>query len=242
VAPRVPLIVVVAQALLAAIFLFRLGEAPDLAALNGDRLGSHRRCWQGLVRRRHGQQRPRCSPGCRGGVLLPQLELPGQAHGGSEGLRVLDPHVDAERRLETSHEQLDPLPFVEGAGARQERLEPVLILGDRACAPTLRQLGQRGGPEWRPVAQVQKFLEAAQRRSSLVRLDLDEPHLRALLQIVARHPHLLLLHNPLLMKIRLASVGEDQRIGFPVVTRKIQFLEPRRPIMVMLPIVGLGDA
>jgi hypothetical protein len=38
------------------------------------------------------------------GVLLPQFELAGQTHSCGQGLGVLDPDVDAERRLETSRE------------------------------------------------------------------------------------------------------------------------------------------
>ena len=50
-----------------------------------------------------------CAPRYRGGVLLAQLELPGQAHGGYQGLWVLDADVNAERWLKASGEELDPL-------------------------------------------------------------------------------------------------------------------------------------
>lgn len=69
-------------------------------------------------------------------------------------MRVLDPHVNAEWRLETSREQLDLLLLYEGTGAWEERLEPVLIFSDRAGEPAFLQFGQWGGSEWRPIAQV----------------------------------------------------------------------------------------
>jgi hypothetical protein len=57
-------------------------------------------------------------PGISGGVLLAQLELPGQAHGRCQGLRVLDADIDAERRLKVCGEELDPLRLLECPGAR----------------------------------------------------------------------------------------------------------------------------
>lgn len=101
---------------MAALFLFRLRETLDRPALDGDGRGSGRfgtrRCGQGQPGGRGRQQRATWSSGGRGGVLLPQLELTGQAHGGGQGLGVLDPDIDAERRLKTTGEQLDPLRLV----------------------------------------------------------------------------------------------------------------------------------
>jgi hypothetical protein len=88
-------------------------------------------------------------------------------------------------------------------------LEPILILGDRARAPAFSQLGQQGNTQRWPITQVQQLLEATLGRGALVRLDLDVPHLRALLQVVGGHPYLLLLHDSLLMEIRLTAIGED---------------------------------
>ena len=86
----------------------------------------------------------------------------------------------------------------------------------------------------RPVAQVEQLLEAVPGGCALILLDLDVPHLGALLQIEGGHPHLLLLHDPLLMEVRFASIEEDQRVGLAIVAREIQLLEPRGSIIVVL--------
>jgi hypothetical protein len=132
------------------------------------------------------------------GVLLPQFELAGQTHSCGQGLGVLDPDVDAERRLETSRGQLNPLCLGKWTSTREEHLEPILS-----------QLGQRGSTQRWPITQFEQLLEATPGRGALVRLDLDVPHLRALLQVVGGHPDLLLLHDSLLMEIRLTMIGED---------------------------------
>jgi len=51
-----------------------------------------------------------------------------------------------------------------------------------------------------------------------------------LLQVIRCHPDLLFLGDPLLPEVRLAAIDEDEGVGFPVVTRKIHLLEPRRTI------------
>jgi hypothetical protein len=133
--------------------------------------------------------------------MLPQFELVGQTHSCGQGLGVLDPDVNAKRWLETSGEQLNPLHLSKRTSTRDERLEPILILGDRARAPPFSQFGQRGSAQRWPITQVQQLLEATPGRGALVRLDLDVPHLRALLQVIGGHPDLLLLHDSLLMEI-----------------------------------------
>jgi hypothetical protein len=155
---------------------------------------------------------------------------------------VLNPDVDAERRLETLGEQLNPLPLGKQTSTREERLEPILILGDRASALAFSQFGQRGRAQRWPITQVQQLLEATPRQGALVRLDLGVPHLCALLQVVGGHPDLLLLHDPLLMEIRLTAIGEDQRINFSVIAGKVHLLEPWWSIVVVLPIVAPGTA
>jgi hypothetical protein len=188
-----------------ALFLFRLGKVFDGAALDGDcrgggRFGTQRR-GQSQAGGRSRQQRARWLSGGRGGVLLPQFELECQTHGYGQGLGVLDPDVDAERRLETPGEQLNLLCLGKRTSTREERLEPILILSDRVHASAFSQFGQRGRAQRRPITQVQQLLEVTPGRGALVRLDLDVPHLRALLQVVGGHPDLLLLHDPLLMEI-----------------------------------------
>jgi hypothetical protein len=152
----------------------------------------------------------------RGGALAagavycsPRFELAGQTHSCGQRLGVLDLNVDAERRLETSGEQLNPVCLGKWTSPREERLEPILILGDHTRAPAFSQFGQRGSTQRWPITQVQQLLEATPERGALVCLDLDVPHLRTLLQVVGGHPDLLLLHDSLLMEIRLTAIGED---------------------------------
>ena len=147
--------------------------------------------------------------------------------------------VEAERRLEAYGEELDPLCLVQAARAREERLEAILVLRDGAHALARRQFAERVQAQRRSVAQVQQVLEAAPRRNSLVLLYLDVPHLGPLLQIVGGHPNLLLLHDALLVEVGFAAVNEDERIGFAVIPRKIQFLESWRSVLVVLPCGGL---
>jgi hypothetical protein len=175
----------------------------------------------------------------RGGALAAGV---GQLMAAARDWGVLDLDVDAERRLETLGEQLNPLPLGKQTNTREERLEPILILGDRVSALAFSQFGQRGRAQQWPIMQVQQLLEATPRQGALVRLDLDVPHLCALLQVVGGHPDLLLLHDPLLMEIRLTAIGEDQRIIFSVIAGKVHLLEPWWSIVVVLPIVAPGAA
>jgi hypothetical protein len=126
----------------------------------------------------------------RGGALAAgavycslRFELAGRTHSCGQGLGVLDPDVDAERRLETSVEQLNPLRLGKWTSPREERLEPILILGDHARAPAFSQFGQRGSTQRWPITQVQhpasRNLRYGPEQGALVRLDLDVPHLRA---------------------------------------------------------------
>lgn len=78
------------------------------------------------------------------------------------------------------------------------------------------------------------------RRNTLVLLDLDVPHLGALLQVVGGHVHLLILHYPMLMEIELELIYENEQVRFTIIVRKIHLLEPR--IVVVLPNVApLGE-
>jgi hypothetical protein len=54
------------------------------------------------------------------------------------------------------------------------------------------------------------------------------------LQIVGGHPHLLLLHDPLLVEVRLATVDEDERVRLAIVAGEVHLLETGRPIGVVL--------
>jgi len=149
--------------------------------------------------------RARCAQGTssqglgrHGGVLVHQLELPGKAHGGHQGLRVLHLNLKAERRQEPAREELDPLGLVEVTGARKKCLPPIQVIGHRPSAAASRQLEQRRRASRGPLPQVEEFLETRPCRGSLVLLDLHIPELGAVLMIVRGHPHTLLVHDPLL--------------------------------------------
>jgi hypothetical protein len=92
------------------------------------------------------------------------------------------------------------LRLLEGSCTREERLEAVLIVCDGSRATTISQLKEGCGAERGAVAQVEQLLKMAPRWSTLIRLDLDIPHLRLALQVVGGHPDLL-LHDVLLMKV-----------------------------------------
>jgi hypothetical protein len=56
--------------------------------------------------------------------------------------------------------------------------------------------------------------------------------------VVRSHPNLLLLHDPLLMKVGLAAVDEEHGVRLAVKTREVDLLEPRRSIDVVLAVVA----
>jgi hypothetical protein len=85
---------------------------------------------------------------------------------------------------------------------------------------------------------AEQLREAAPRWRALVPLDLQVPHLRALLEVVGGHPHLFLLHDALLVEERFAPICENQRIGCPIVPREVHLLEPRGTVVVVLAIAG----
>jgi hypothetical protein len=134
---------------------------------------------------------------------------------------------------------LDPLCLIEGSYTWKERLEAVLIVHDGPRAAAISQLEERRGAERRVVAQIEQLLEPAPRWSTLVRLDLYIPHLHLVLQVVGCHPDLLLLHDALLMEVGFTAVDEDERIGFTIVPGKVQLLEPRWPVPMVLSVADL---
>jgi len=140
---------------------------------------------------------------------------------------------EAERREETSREQLDPLGFVQVTGAGKKRLETRLVLRDGASTPTIRELEEWGRAQGRSKPQIEEVCEATPRRCALIRLHLHVPELRLVVKVVRCHPYLL-LHDPLLVEIGLATVDEDEGILRAVVLRKVHLLKLRRPIVMVL--------
>jgi len=85
---------------------------------------------------------------------------------------------------------------------------------------------------------MEELLEVAPGRGPLVLLDLVVPQLGAILQVIGCHPHLLFLHDALLMEIGVAAIEKDQRIRLAIKAREIHLLEPRRAIDVVLAVHG----
>jgi hypothetical protein len=188
---------------------------------------------------RCGQQGARGAAG-RGLSRLGQshhLNLSGESHGPGERLRVVDADGVAHRREETALVQLDALALLEATRAGQESLEPVGVILHRPRAAALHQLEQ-GRRSERPEPKVEQFFETRPRWHALVLLELNVPGLGDILQVVRRHPHALLCHGALLEKVRFALVDEDHRIRLVVVAGEIQFLESRRALKIVRPLLA----
>jgi hypothetical protein len=63
------------------------------------------------------------------------------------------------------------------------------------------------------------------RRNALVLLDLDPPHLATVFKVVPYHRGLLLLHDSLLVEVRLTSVNEDEQVELAIIFREVELLE-----------------
>jgi len=129
---------------------------------------------------------------------------------------------------------VDPLGFVQVTGVGKKRLEARLVLRDGAGTPTIGELEEWGRAQGRSKPQIEEFREAPPRRRALIRLHLHVPELRLVVEVVRCHPYLLLLHDPLLVEIGLATVDEDEGILRAVVLRKVHLLKLRRPIVMVL--------
>ena len=95
------------------------------------------------------------------------------------------------------------------------------------------ELAEGVGAEGRTVAKMEELLEVAPGRGPLVLLDLVVPQLGAILQVIGCHPHLLFLHDSLLMKIGVAVIEKDQRVRLAIKVREIHLLEFWRPVIVV---------
>jgi hypothetical protein len=111
--------------------------------------------------------------------------------------------------------------------AGKQRLELVLVLCDRPRAPVVGELEERRGSKWWSIPEVDEFGEMAPGWRALVLLDLDPPHLGAVLQIVPRHPDLL-FHDSLLVEVRLTPINEKEGVGLAIVFGEIELLETWR--------------
>jgi hypothetical protein len=72
-------------------------------------------------------------------------------------------------------------------------------------------------------------------------MELDVPQLSHVLEIERGHPHLLLRHGVLLVKVRFTLVDEEHRIGLAVKTWEIHLIELRRAVDVVA-VVGVPSA
>lgn len=179
----------------------------------------------------------RCA-GSRSLALITQFQLLGEAHGDGEGLRIEDLDVEAERRLETRGEDLDPLGLGEGAGAREKGLKAILVVDDGARACARHELAKGIGAQGWPVPGVEELGETPPGRCAAIALDLHEPHLGAVLQIVRGHPNLFLLGDPLLMEVGFTAVDEREGIRFAVILGESHLLETWWSIVVVLARAG----
>jgi len=62
--------------------------------------------------------------------LITKLQLTGKAHGDGERLWVVDLDIEAEQQLQSCREDLYLLHLHEGARAREEGLEAVVVVDD----------------------------------------------------------------------------------------------------------------
>jgi len=132
VTPAVLLVTVETEAKATALILLGLVQALDRAAF--DRRRALRR---GCLERRYlGGSRTLSWCGENAARILPsweqiglhELELAGEAHGGSKARRVLLLDLETEWRQETPGEELHTLGLIKAAGARQQSLESVLVI------------------------------------------------------------------------------------------------------------------
>jgi hypothetical protein len=106
------------------------------------------------------------------------------ACGRREGLWRVDAHLVAEQLQQAAGVELHPLAFLEPASAREERLEAIGVFLDCPRAAALGELEQWGGPQHQAETLVQEFLKAPPWRRALVLLELDEPQLGHILEVV----------------------------------------------------------
>lgn len=109
-------------------------------------------------------------------------------------------------------------------------MEPILVLLSRPRAFAHGELAQGVGSDRWPESEVQELGKAA----PVVALDLHEPQLRNIEQIVRCHPDLFFFRDVLLEKVGLALVNECQGITFAVILGEIHLLEFWGAIIVVL--------
>jgi hypothetical protein len=152
----------------------------------------------------------------------------------------VDLDVEAERRLQSRREQLHLLRLGKSTRARQAGFKALLVLVDRSSALAGRQLAERIRSQRRPEAQIEELGEAAPWWCALLALDLHVPQLRGVLEVVGRHPDLLLLGDALLVEEGFTPIDEREGVGLPVEAGKVHLLEPGWPIAVVFARAGGG--
>jgi hypothetical protein len=100
-----------------------------------------------------------------------------------------------------------------------------LVLRERPRALAVGELEEQRGSKWWSIPEVDEFGETTPGWRALVLLDLDPPHLGAVLQIVPRHPDLLLFHDSLLVEVRLTPINEKEGVGLAILFGEIELLE-----------------
>lgn len=130
----------------------------------------------------------------------------------------------AERWEEAPGVELDALRLLEPACTRKESLEAVGVFLHGARAPALGELEHGRGSERGPEPEVEEILEVAPIRRALVGLQLGEPQLCDVIQMVRRHGYALVHGGAVLAEVGFAFVDEEHRIGRAVVAGKVPLL------------------
>ena len=99
---------------------------------------------------------------------------------------------------------------------------------------TCCRFAQWVGPQGWSESLVQEFGEATPLWSALVLLNLDEPQLPDVFQVVGGHPHVLFLYDALLMEVGFTPVNEHQWIGLAIESWEIHLLKVRGAILEVL--------
>ena len=148
---------------------------------------------------------------------------------------MVQPDGVAERWKKAPGVELDALRLLEPARARKESLKLVGVVRHGARAPAFGELEHGRGTEGRPEPQVEEILEVAPVRRAVIRLQLDEPELRDVVQMVRRHEHALVDRGAMLAEIGLALIDEEHRISGAVEAGKIPLLVFRVKLLLARP-------
>jgi hypothetical protein len=125
---------------------------------------------------------------------------------------------------QSAREELDALVLLKAARARKESLKPIAVFLHGSGATALGELEHRGGSEGRPEPQVQQLLEVRPVGCAVILLDLREPQLCHVVEMVGGSAHLVIPRGSVLEEVGVTLVKEEHRIGCAVVAGEIPLL------------------